>query len=277
MNQPVKRAAIREFFLAPRPSLHPRTLVVGGCVAVVGAFSFVAGDGAGVVLAALGALYALVLPVRTRPRRPDSPHEEQYVSAVAFPRARDRYRARPSSEEVTAWLLDDLARIRKESESRLGIDETTREPLCVVGPLYSDHVEGIDPGLVVRRRTTDGYLYSTYRISVFHFCDSHLAVYECNFNLLLDHMVSERTVELFYKDVVAVQMTTESSRQVLKSGVRLESSTTFSLTAASGDRIRVVIDDPAIAAGERLRSLGDAAVANIRAMLRQYKAPLRDG
>jgi hypothetical protein len=62
---------------------------------------------------------------------------------------------------------------------------------------------------------------------------------------------------------------------MLKSGEKLEQSKAFSLSLSNGDRIRVVIDDPAIRAGERLRSLGDEAANNIRAMVRQHKDPLQ--
>jgi hypothetical protein len=276
VTEDAKRAAIREFFLAPRPFLHPRTLVVGGCVAFLGVLSALTGDGtAGVAVAAIGALYAVALPVRRRPRPGDWPEEAELVSLLRYPAARERYRARLPADRVMAWLLEDIGRIEGGSSARLGLVDTTRDPICVVGPLYTEDVRGLDPELVLRRRVADGFLYSSYRISVFQFTDAHLGVYQCNYNVLEDHVAAEETAELFYKDVVAVRMTTESPRQVLKSGERLERSTTFSLTLSSGDRIRIVVDDPAIGAGEHIRSLGDAAAANVRAMLRQYKAPLQ--
>lgn len=277
MTDEEKRKAIREFFAAPCPFLHWRTIFVGGSVAFLGVLSAATGDGmAGIVLAAVGALYGLALPVRTRALPGERANEAQLVSVFAYPAAKERYRSRPSPEQVTAWLLDDLARIERASEDRLGLDETTRDPLCVVGPLYFEVVEGIEPEMVLRRRTSNGYLYSSYQVSVFQFSETHLGVYECHYDMAQDRVAAVRTAELFYKDVVAVRMATEASGQVLKSGERLQQATTFSLTVASGDRIRVVIDDPAIRVDEKIRSLGNAAVANIRAMLRQNKAPLQE-
>lgn len=46
---------------------------------------------------------------------------------------------------------------------------------------------------------------------------------------------------------------------------------TFCLTVSSGDRISVVINDPKIRALEEVVTLGEGAVNNIRAMLRQHK------
>ena len=52
---------------------------------------------------------------------------------------------------------------------------------------------------------------------------------------------------------------------------KLEHSKMFCLTVSSGDKISVVINDPKIKATAEIESLGDGAIANIRAMLRQYK------
>jgi hypothetical protein len=274
VNDQQKRQAIREFFTVPRPIFHPRTLVVGGCVAFLGVLSAVSGDGcSGVVLAGFGTLYAIALPVRIRTKPGEEVNEVQSVSLLRYPGTRGRYQSRPASEQVVAWLMDDIARIRDQSEDRLGLYETTREPLCLVGPLYSEEVNGIRPDLVMRRRVADGYLYSTYKITVFQFAETLLAAYQCNFNLIQSVVAAEQTAEFFYRDIVAVRTLTESVSQVLKSGEQLTHSRVFSLTAASGDRIRIVLDDPSIQAGEQIRSLGDKAAANIRAMLRQYKAP----
>jgi hypothetical protein len=66
-------------------------------------------------------------------------------------------------------------------------------------------------------------------------------------------------------------MLEEALRRTLKSGQHLERSRVFCLTVSSGDRIRMVLDDPAIRVGDGLRSLGDDAAKNVRAMLNQYK------
>lgn len=277
MTNEQKRQAIREFFTAPNPQIHPRTLVVGGCAAFVGTLAVLSGDGCtGVVVAGLGTLYALLLPIRIRAKPGEAPNETQLVSVLYYPTAKDRFHRRATPDQVMSWLMEDLSTIKDASRDLLDLGETTRDPICVLGPLYSEMVAGIDPDLVLRRQVPGGYLYSTYRISVFHFSDMHLAAYQCNFNLIRNLVTAEQTAEFFYQDVVAVRLLTESPDQILKSGEKLTQSRVFSLTAASGDSIRMVIDDPVIKSGERLRSLGDQAAANIRAMLRQYKAPIQE-
>jgi hypothetical protein len=276
VTDPQKRHAIGEFFTVPEPFLHPRTLVIGGCLVFLGLLSGLSGDqGFGLVVMGLGTLCALLLPVRVRPKAGEAANEAQYVSILRYPAARDRYRARESPEQVMDWLMEDTSRVMAESKDRLGLDETIRDPICVLGPLYSESVDGMEPHLVLRRRVPSGYLYSTYRISVFQFAETLLGAYQANFNLIHNLRTGESTGEFFYRDVVAVHTLTESSHQMLKSGEKLEQSKAFSLSLSNGDRIRVVIDDPAIRAGERLRSLGDEAANNIRAMVRQHKAPLQ--
>jgi hypothetical protein len=272
MTEQMKRRTIAEFFTAPRPLVHTRTLVVGACIAFLGLLSGVSGDRAtGLVIVGVGIALCLLLPLRIRKVYGEPENEAQYVSLLRYPGARHRYRARVSSEQVTTWLMEDIGRIQKTSRELLGLDETTRDPICVIGPLYSEQVAGIDPDLVLRRRLPEGYLYSSYRISVFHFTDTLLGSYQANFSLVQGIAAAEQTGEFFYRDVVAVRTLTESSKVTLKSGETLEHSRTFVLTLTSGDRIAVVFDDPVIRSGNRIRSLSEEAVNNIRAMLRQYK------
>jgi len=271
MTDDSKRRAIREFFTAPRPQLHLRTLVIGGCLVFLGLLSVASGEvGSGLVATVVGVGIGLFLPVRTRAVPGEPENEAQLVSLVRYPAARRRLEDRVAPDQVSAWLMEEVERIEDRSGEVLGLDETTRDPICVVGPLYQATVQGVDPAVVLRRRVADGYLYSTYRVSVFQFTDSFLAYDQVTLNLLDGVTTDERTGELFYRNVVAVRTLTQPSRDVLKSGEALEHATIFSLTASGGDRLQVVLDDPAIRASERLRSLGEAAVANIRMMVRQY-------
>ncbi len=275
MTDDTKRKTIREFFTVPRPVLHPRTVVVGGCLVFLGLLSSVAGElGAGALAAAAGAAILLLLPTRARAVPGEPMNEAQYLNLLRYPSARRSFEGRVDAEVIDGWLKDDLQRIQVRSSEALGLDETTRDPLCVVGPLYSETVTGIDPALVLRRRVADGYLYSTYSVSVFQFTDRFLAYYQVHLNLITGTTAAERMGELFYRDVVAVRTLTESTGVTLKSGDTLEGSTIFSLAAKGGERVQVILDAPAIRSGEQIRSLGEAAVDNIRAMVRQYKEVL---
>ena len=275
MTEQEKRRAIQEFFTVPEPFLHPPTLVLAGCVSFLGLLSAVSGDQVVVGLALLGAgvCWALFLPVRRRSRAGEAANESRYIGLLRYSEARERFRRRVSPDQVNGWLLEDLWRLEERSKEHLGPYESTHDPICVAGPLYSEKVDGIDPDLVLRRRVPGGFLYSTFRISIFHFSDTLLASFQVNFNSIQHFVAGEQTGEYFYKDVVSVRTLTESSNRTLKSGEKLLQSRTFVLSLSNGDRVAVVLDDPALQAGDRLRSLGDAAVKNIRAMLRDYQQP----
>jgi hypothetical protein len=175
---------IQDFFSAPRPVLHLGALAIGGCLVFVGLLATLAGEWSGLIVAAVGGAVGLLLP-RTPGGHPgDEPNETCRVSLLTYPAWRDRYRDRVPVERITRWIEEAVDEIREASTAHLGIRESTRDPICVVGPLFDDEVEGIDPELVLRRRIDDEFVYSTYRISVFHFSDTRLGAYQCNFNLI---------------------------------------------------------------------------------------------
>jgi len=275
MTDQDERQAIREFFTVPRPVLHPRTLVIGGCLVFLGLLSAISGEiGSGVVAAGLGAGLLLFLPARVRAVPGEPLNEARYVSLLRYPAARRSFQSRIGSDRVDEWLEAELQRIEDRSTEALGLDETLRDPLCIVGPLYSTTVPGIDSAHVLRRRAPDRFLYSTFCVSVFQFTDHSLAYYQVHLDLIAGVATAERTGEIFYRDVVSVRTSTESPSEKLKSGEALEGAMTFSLSTKAGERIQVVLDAPALRAGETIRSRGDGAVDNILAMVRQYKIPV---
>jgi len=228
--------------------------------------------GGGLMLITVGLLWAILMPLMQK-RKGDEPlNEAQVFSLARYSAAKNRYDARPTVEQMTEWLQQDLDRLWGDSENYLGLEETTRDPVMVIGPLFTENVLGLKSDIVLRRKVDeDTYFYSTYKISIFHFSDHFLGAYQANFNMVKNVSTEEQADEFFYRDVVSVRTQTVASSYTLKSGEKLEHSKTFALTVASGDKIEVVINDPKIKASAQIETLGDEAVSNVRAMLRQYK------
>lgn len=272
MSSEQKDHTIREFFLAPRPLVDPKAIIVGASLALLGAIIAIEGSAqVGLVVLGIGVVWSLVMPLGKKTKIGEPDNEVQYFSVARFGAAKARYEARPSYEEMLSWLGEGVTRVEKESAEHLGLSETTKDPVPVLGPLYFDNVDGIRPEEVLRRKVGDAYFYSAYRLTVFQFTDQFLGSYQANYSMIRDVTTSEQTEEFFYRDVVSVKTHTESSNYTLKTGEKLEHSKMFALAVSSGDRIAVVIDDPHIKVTPDLGSQGDQAIANIRAMLRQYK------
>lgn len=278
MSQIDKTHAIQEYFLAPRPHLYIKAIVIGSALGLLGLLIAIqtSATGVGLFWAAVGVAWAVFIPIRSKNVRKEEPNEAQYFSIARYGTAKARYEARPSLEQMMAWLKEGLEAAKDASMEKLGLveeDVTSEEPIATFGPRYDAGIQGFSLKDVLRRKVGDNkYFYSTYHLAVFQFTDRFLGAYQATYNMIKDTRTSERTDEFFYRDVVAVRVDSESSNFTLKSGDKLERSKTFSLAVSSGDRIRVVINDPQLGATDRIESLGDEAVANVRTMLRQYKS-----
>lgn len=272
MIEDQKHKAIREFFIAPMPLRDTKAIVIGTSIALIGLLTLVNGSTTfGLFMMGVGALWTLFLPLGGKTKHGEPRNEVQYFSLARYGSAKARYDTRPTYAQMLEWLREDLARLGRNSEERLGLDETTRDPIYVIGPLYNDDVAGFDSSDVLRRQVETGYFYSTYRISIFQFTPNFLGAYQANYNMIKAVPCHEETDEFFYRDVVSVRTHTEASNYTLKSGEKLEHSKMFSLAVSSGDAISLIINDPKIRASSEIESIGDGAIANIRAMLRQYK------
>lgn len=271
MPDPARQEAIRAYFTTPEPLLHTRTLVLGACLTVLGLLSVIPGEGlGGLWIALVGLGYGSLLPIRARAVPGQETQEARVVSVLRYREARDRFRERESFEQIAGWLEEAIRSVRDASLDRLGLDENSADPVCIVGPLYTPSVEGVSPELVLRRLGPDGYLYSTYRITVLQFTPILLAAYQCTLNLIEGTVVDEQMAELYYRDITAVKVTTETVNQRLKSGEQLTRPTVFSLVSKAGETLRMIIDDPAIRLADDLRGRTEAAVNNVRAMLREH-------
>lgn len=271
MDETEKRKAIHEFFIAPKPELAAGAITIGAILLVVGLlFATQGATGFGGFLMLAGAGWGLLLPVMPKAKAGQPREEVERFSIVRYSAAKARYDARPSADEMVEWLREDLARIAGESGEKLGLSGTSRDPIVVVGSMYQ-LVDGFASDMILRRRVGEHYFYSTYRLSVFQFAPQFLAAYQCTYNMIKNVSTCEQMDEFFYRDVVAVRVTVDASSYTLKTGEKLEHSKTFSLTVSAGDRISVVINDPKICALEAIETIGDDAIRNVRAMVRQYK------
>jgi hypothetical protein len=155
----------------------------------------------------------------------------------------------------------------------------SKAPLVVFGPLDNSAFTGFDHGMVRRRKLPESgaYMYSTWKIVVFHFTEYYVAAYQANYNMMKHVAVMEEVDEFFYRDVVAVKTTTESTNISLRSGSKMEHSKVFRLTASSGDHISVVLGGEGIRLAGSLESRNDENVQNIRTMLRTFKQAGMEG
>jgi hypothetical protein len=246
-----KSTQIREYFVAPEPKVPAFSVVLGLAVIVIG---LAIGSGAAIVMTLIG--LAVI-----------------GVFILFYKKAKQRYEARPTDQQMDAWLREDFQRVAdRDALERLGLDETQleRKSLRVPGPVYW-LVDGLSAEEVLRKQGKDGcYRYSVWCLEVFAFTRNYLANYGCVYNWLRNTSVNEHTNEFFYKDVVSVKTATESSAYTLKDGQRMEHSQTFQLKL-SGDHVRVETNNSQLKASSAMTGDVDAAVQSIRTMLREKK------
>jgi hypothetical protein len=247
-----KSTQIKEFFLAPEPKFPTISVVVGGVAIFIG---LAIGSGA----AAAGILIGLAVIG---------------LGVLFYNKAKQRYEARPTDQQMDAWLREDFQHIGdRDALESLGLDETQleRKSLRIAGPIYWQ-VDGVSPDEVLRKVGKDGsYRYSVWRVEIFAFTKNYLADYGCVYNWLRNTSVNEHTNEFFYKDVVSVKTASESTAYTLKDGQRMEHSQTFQLKL-SGDQVQVVTNNGQLKTSAAMTSDVDAAVQSIRTMLREKKA-----
>jgi hypothetical protein len=115
------------------------------------------------------------------------------------------------------------------------------------------------------------------RFAVLGFAEHQLLAYMGVLDMITGNVLSEETEEFFYRDVVSVSTKTDSISYTYKGETRQYNDTqTFVLTTSGATSIRVPLYSPSLAGilggGEMPTTQADAAVAAVRAMLRQKKA-----
>lgn len=134
-----------------------------------------------------------------------------------YTKAKARYDARPSTDQMTQWLEEDLETLKEKSLEKFTLDdsETIAESIILKGPIWWA-TPGLDDMEVQRGKANeDGYLYSCWEIVVLHIAEDSLAAYGCVYNWLRNHSTNETTVEYFYEDIVSISTGNESITQPL--------------------------------------------------------------
>ncbi|HEX2189207.1 MAG TPA: hypothetical protein VHG51_09940 [Longimicrobiaceae bacterium] len=314
MTEREKRHAIQEFFCAPKPALHPKTILTGAAIALVGLLILSNGVSLfGLAVTGAGLAWAFFLPLKSRPVPgvPQRSEPTEHFSLFRYTDAKSRFEQRPSTQQILTWFREDIDGVVAASYERVGLmpdghagsqeDElgliaqrvsssvaeaglagaggtsgrslTSKKPLVVFGPADSSTFLGFDDSMVRRRRLVEGdaFMYSTWRVIVFHFTEYFLGAYQANYNMIKNVCVMEEVDEFFYRDVVAVKTVMESTNMILESGTKLEHRKVFRMTVSSGDHITVDLGGEGIQVASALEARNDENVQNIRAMLRTFK------
>lgn len=274
MDEKKKHHLIKEYFLAPEP-LHSKKVALISLLGLLIGFIGVAPKepelGNGIII--ISALVFLIFPIGKVERNSENHNLQIRCGWLRHYFLKNRYRKRPSYQQMQQWLQQGIHQIVMESTNALDIISNTHHPILVIGPVHWS-TYGLNNSDILRHYQHDkqAYFYSTYTVTVFQFTDSFFGVYQTTYNMIKQTHVGAMTRELFYRDVVEVIVSTDATNYSLMEGDRLEHAKAFFLTVSSGDAIKVLINDPVLVkAGEEIESMGDSAVKNIRAMLRTYK------
>jgi hypothetical protein len=120
----------------------------------------------------------------------------------------------PSDSEVDKWLDDGIEKLKERSRSKLNLKDDDIEhfkPLVFRGfPLDDD--------FIIRLGKDDFGRCSVYTIIMIYLTRRHLAAYECDYNLINDLALNERTYEYYYRDIVGLLTEEVSSPVVTNEG-----------------------------------------------------------
>ncbi len=126
----------------------------------------------------------------------------------AYTKAKARYEARPSTDQMTQWLQEDLELLKEKTFENMNLDEedeTIADSLILKGPIWWADSSELDEEEIWRGKT-DGqeYLYSVWAITILHIANNSLVVYYCDYNWTRDRVTNETTREYFYQDIGTV-------------------------------------------------------------------------
>lgn len=123
----------------------------------------------------------------------------------------------PGDKTIDAWLIDDIAYLKKRSLERLNIDESEliRQSVIINGPiLWETH--GIPTEELAWKKGKDERIrFSINAVTIIHLTQYKLSSYQCDYNFIRGVPLNERDDEFHYRDVVAVSTRDESTNYTL--------------------------------------------------------------
>ncbi|MCF7868543.1 MAG: hypothetical protein K9N09_07585 [Candidatus Cloacimonetes bacterium] len=251
------REKILEYFVAPKPTFPTKPFIIGILLTIILIYLLnITNFDKYLVIGILGSLLISVIPFLT------------------FLKKNHRYKSRPSDNQMDIWLWNDFKNIiENDALAKLGLDksELVAESLVIPGPIYWDNVYGINKSEILRKLGFDyNYRYSIWNIQIFIFTENFLANYGCYYNWIRNTSINECTNEFFYKDVISIKTSSQSTAYTLVNGSKLEHSQIFQLKLP-GDEIFVITNDSELKVSSEMTSRADKAIQSIRSMLRQKK------
>lgn len=239
MNEREKRNAIRAYF-APFPKW---AMYIAG----FGLLCIFTGEGGAIVLGIvlIGAGAAVMF------------QQNQRISDEEFDRFRDEDLSNATARAVQKWGIEENAQVA--------------DAVRVFGPA------SVNTRTAVAKKGKDGIIrFNPIKFAVLGFGEHQLLAYLGVLDMITGNVILEETEEFFYRDVVAVSTKTDAIEFTHKGLVhQLNDAETFVLTTSGATTIRVPIRSLRMAGilggGEMPNSQAEAAIASVRAMLRQKK------
>lgn len=184
-----------------------------------------------------------------------------------------------TDEEIDEQFRSDVDGIIKTALDKLGLDKdelpkNRKEPLLIPGPILWS-TPGIDTKDILWKKGKDGQVrFSINKITVIYFSNYLLACYSCDYNFLKNINLNEKTDEYYYRDIVSVSTSENSTSYTLPNGIKLTHSQEFRLSISNGDAIRVTINAEKLSKitnGKIPTDEAEKAVKVIRTMLKEKK------
>lgn len=248
-----KRNQIREYFVAPKPKFPVKWILIGLAAIIIGAVIGNSSITTGFIVA--GLLIAGI-PIFT------------------YLKAKKRYEARPSDDQVDIWLEEDFKELVPKGLKKLGFDEdeVMGEEIFISGPIIWS-AKGVPNEDTLWRLGVDKITrFSIHKVSIFYITEKGLGIYNCTYNFLKNVTLNDSSDEYYYKNITRVGTKEESSNHILPNGEKLVSSEIFTLDVAGNREIEIVLSDPAIekfTGGQLPTTRSEKAVNAIKKLVRE--------
>lgn len=151
-------------------------------------------------------------------------------------------KGRPSDAEIDSICKNEIANAVQRGLTKIGVDEDQVkliDPIIINGPYFKN----IAKGRMVKKGKDNRYRSSNYEVAVLFFSETQVYSYNYRFSLI-ENEKNENTDEYFYKDIVSVSTSSESTVEKDKKGKEeVFNSEYFKLTTSGGTFISCAVWD----------------------------------